>query len=140
MIGGKLFTSYTYNNTIDKPVLYPLLTASGKIVTRGFPVAPRPFERTDHPHHIGLWFNYGDVNGLDFWNNSYAIKQEISRSMAASAIKKLKLPNQRRGPKKNSSAGRYRSWVQCLSLEFTVIATLSLQNSPPASVILNSNW
>jgi hypothetical protein len=35
---------------------------------------PRPHERTDHPHHVGLWFNYGDVNGLDFWNNSYAIK------------------------------------------------------------------
>ena len=24
----------------------------------------------DHPHHIGLWFNHGNVNGLDFWNNS----------------------------------------------------------------------
>jgi hypothetical protein len=22
---------------------------------------------------VGYWFNYGDVNGLDFWNNSYAI-------------------------------------------------------------------
>jgi len=20
-----------------------------------------------------MWFNYGDVNGLDFWNNSFAI-------------------------------------------------------------------
>jgi hypothetical protein len=30
----------------------------------------------DHPHHIGLWFNYGDVNGFDFWNNSDAIKPE----------------------------------------------------------------
>ena len=76
MIGGKLFTAYTYSDNIDKPVLYPLQTASGKTVTRGFPLNPRPFERTDHPHHIGLWFNYGDVNGLDFWNNSYAIKPE----------------------------------------------------------------
>jgi hypothetical protein len=25
---------------------------------------------------VGLWFNYGDVNGLDFWNNSDAIKPE----------------------------------------------------------------
>lgn len=33
-------------------------------------------ERFDHPHHIGLWFNYGDVNGLDFWNNSSAIPSE----------------------------------------------------------------
>jgi hypothetical protein len=27
----------------------------------------------DHPHHVGLWFSFGDVNGLDFWNNSYAV-------------------------------------------------------------------
>lgn len=73
MIDGKLFTSYLYSSKIDKPVLYPLETASGLLVTRGFPLAPRPNERTDHPHHIGIWFNYGDVNGLDFWNNSYAI-------------------------------------------------------------------
>src|SRR4051812_32679304 len=72
MVGGKLFTSYYYSSKIEKPVLYPLATASGVLVSRGFPLDPRPNERTDHPHHIGMWFNYGDVNGLDFWNNSYA--------------------------------------------------------------------
>jgi hypothetical protein len=25
---------------------------------------------------LGLWFNFGDVNGLDFWNNSYAIPEK----------------------------------------------------------------
>lgn len=75
MVDGKYFTSYMYPGNIDKPVLYPLQTASGVLVTRGFPLKNRPNERTDHPHHIGLWFNYGDVNGLDFWNNSYAIKE-----------------------------------------------------------------
>lgn len=75
LVGGKFFTSYLYTDNIDKPVLYPLLTSSGITLTRGFPLNPRPNERTDHPHHIGLWFNYGDVNGLDFWNNSYAIKE-----------------------------------------------------------------
>jgi len=33
----------------------------------------RPGERVDHPHHAGLWFNYGNANGFDFWNNSDAI-------------------------------------------------------------------
>ena len=74
-IGGKLFTSYIYIDSLDKPVLFPVLTPSGIAVTRGFPLAPRSGERTDHPHHFGIWFNYGDVNGLDFWNNSYAIKE-----------------------------------------------------------------
>lgn len=72
-IDGALFTSYIYPSNLDKPVLYPLKTSSDIIVTRGFPLDPRPGERVDHPHHVGLWFNYGDVNGLDFWNNSYAI-------------------------------------------------------------------
>ncbi len=38
--------------------------------------SPRDTERVDHPHHAGLWFNYGNVNGFDFWNNSDAIKPE----------------------------------------------------------------
>ena len=73
-VGGKFFTSYIYPDNMEKQVLYPIQTASGKFITRGFPLDPRPFERTDHPHHVGLWFNFGDVNGLDFWNNSFAIK------------------------------------------------------------------
>jgi hypothetical protein len=67
------FTSYIYSDSLEKPVLYPILTRQGTPITRGFPIAPREGERFDHPHHIGLWFNYGDVNGLDFWNNSAAI-------------------------------------------------------------------
>ena len=75
-LDGEPFTSYLYPDTIMKPVLYPLRTAKGTLVTRGWPIAPRPGERTDHPHHIGMWFNYGNVNGLDFWNNSTAIPTE----------------------------------------------------------------
>ncbi len=74
LIDGQPFTSYVWPDSVKKPVLYPLRTAKGTIVTRGYPLDPRPGERVDHPHHVGLWFNYGDVNGLDFWNNSEAIK------------------------------------------------------------------
>ena len=76
LVGGQPFTSYIWPTTIKKPVLYPLRSANGVVVTRGFPLEPRPGERTDHPHHVGLWFTYGDVNGLDFWNNSDAIPVE----------------------------------------------------------------
>ncbi len=72
-IDGKPFTEFLYADSMEKPILYPLRAASGNIVTRGFPLAPRPGERTDHPHHVGLWLTYENVNGLDFWNNSYAI-------------------------------------------------------------------
>lgn len=73
MMDGKLFTSYIWPENVMKPVLYPVITASGKEITRGFPMNPRAGERVDHPHHVGIWFNYGDVNKLDFWNNSEAI-------------------------------------------------------------------
>ncbi|TXK37033.1 hypothetical protein FVR03_16180 [Pontibacter qinzhouensis] len=75
-IDGKLFTAYRYPTDLYKPVLYPVHAANGTPITRGWPYEPRPAERTDHPHQVGMWLNYGDVNGLDFWNNSNAIKPE----------------------------------------------------------------
>lgn len=72
-VDNKFFTAFIYPDNMEKQSLFPIISASGKIITRGFPLQPRPFERTDHPHHVGLWFNFGDVNGLDFWNNSFAI-------------------------------------------------------------------
>jgi hypothetical protein len=56
--------------------VYPINAANGAILTRGFPLKSRDGERTDHPHHVGYWLNYESVNGLDFWNNSYAIPAE----------------------------------------------------------------
>ena len=58
-IGGQPFTSYIYPTTVKKPVLFPLRTAQGTIITRGFP--PGPGERADHPHHVGLWFDYSNA-------------------------------------------------------------------------------
>ena len=80
-IGGEPFTSYIWPTTLKKPVLYPLRTAKGTIVTRGYPLEQRPGERVDHPHHAGLWFNYENVNEHDFWNNSDAIKPEDAPKM-----------------------------------------------------------
>jgi len=80
-IGGKPFTSYIWPERLAKPVLYPIRTARGTLVTRGFPMDPRPGERVDHPHHVGLWFNYGDVSGVDFWNNSEALPKEQQAKM-----------------------------------------------------------
>lgn len=72
MIGGKYFTSYYYpgESVLKKAVLFPILSAQGTTITRGYPVSPRAGERVDHPHHVGMWLNYEDVNGYDYWNNS----------------------------------------------------------------------
>lgn len=72
-VDGKIFTEFCYPDSMEKPFLYPIIGSNGKAITRGFPLNPQPNDPIDHPHHIGLWMNYESVNGLDFWNNSYAI-------------------------------------------------------------------
>lgn len=67
-VDGQPFTSYVFWDDQKKPILYPLRTAKGTIVTRGYPLEKVKGERTDHPHHISSWFNYGNINGVDFWN------------------------------------------------------------------------
>jgi len=69
-IDGKPFTSYMWPEKAYKPVLNPLRTAKGTVVTRAFPVGPG--DQPDHPHHIGYWLTYGDINGVDFWGTSDA--------------------------------------------------------------------
>jgi hypothetical protein len=69
MANGKLFTSFCWYDSIYKPILYPVYTSTGTEITRGFPIRPRAGESTDHRHQVGIWLNYGNVNGLDFWGN-----------------------------------------------------------------------
>ncbi|MCG6186820.1 DUF6807 domain-containing protein [Maribellus maritimus] len=80
LIDNELFTSYIYPDNIKKPVLWPVVTAEGNEITRQFPLKNKPGERVDHPHHVGIWLNYGDVNDLDFWNNSEAIPADRADS------------------------------------------------------------
>jgi len=96
-LSGKLFTAFIYPDNMEKQSLYPIMSASGKFITRGFPFNPRPFERIDHPHHVGLWFNFGDVNGLDFWNNSYAIKPEDKPKYGTIKFRKIVSENPSKG-------------------------------------------
>jgi len=102
-VGGKFFTAYIYPDNMEKQSLYPIVSASGKTITRGYPLNPRPFERTDHPHHVGLWLNFGDVNGLDFWNNSYAIKPEDKPKYGSVIFKKIVSENPEKGELVTSS-------------------------------------
>jgi hypothetical protein len=59
-----------------KPVLWPILAASGTYVSRAWPLAQVDEEKdlkTDHPHQRGIWFAHENVNGSDYWN-SYTAK------------------------------------------------------------------
>jgi len=95
MVDGKLFTSYCWPDNVMKPVLYPVMTSEGTEITRGFPLKPRAGERVDHPHHIGIWFNYGDVDGFDLWNNSEAIPADKKNSYGS--VKHMKINQLKEG-------------------------------------------
>jgi hypothetical protein len=67
-IDGKPFSVfYIGGKDLNRPYLHPLRSATGKIVNRSFPAGQLPRETTDHPHHAGLFYGHGDVNGYNYW-------------------------------------------------------------------------
>ncbi len=67
LIDGQFLTAFRFGSEWDKPFLYPLRTASGTVVSRGYPLEPREGEESDHDWHRGIWYGHGDINGHDFW-------------------------------------------------------------------------
>jgi len=97
-INGSLFSSYRYPADLEKPFLYPVIAPNGSVLTRGYPLEPRKGERIDHPHQIGLWFNHGSINGLDFWNNSSAIPADKKDSYGHIVVREfVKTANGKKG-------------------------------------------
>ena len=106
MVDGRLFTAYRWPEQVYKPVLYPLISAGGNTVTRGFPLEPREGERQDHRHQVGNWLNFGNVNGLDFWGNGHSGE----RSANGGEIRHQRIEQLKAG---NGAAGMatWASWV-----------------------------
>ena len=50
-----------------KPFFWPLMSR-GVNLLRGWPMEPKPGEPADHPHHTGLYFCFGEVNGKEYWS------------------------------------------------------------------------
>lgn len=95
MIGGKLFATYRWPDNVCKPVLFPIRTSAGTDITRGFPIEPKTGERADHPHQIGMWLTYGNVDGNDFWGNG---SQGLgTRNDNGGVIKHLKVDSRSEG-------------------------------------------
>lgn len=80
----------TRYNTKDtpKPFLWPVYAPGGIEVTRNYPMKQVAGEDQDHPHHRGLWFTHGDVNGVDFWAEGAGKGKivEVSRNYASGQI------------------------------------------------------
>jgi len=52
--------------SVPRPYLVNVKTLDGIQVTRNHPV--QAGDDQDHPHHTGIFFTFGDLNGIDFWH------------------------------------------------------------------------
>jgi hypothetical protein len=55
---------------VPRPYFYPVLGPDESPMTRKWPLEASKDEEHDHPHHRGLWYAHGSVNGLDFWSET----------------------------------------------------------------------
>jgi hypothetical protein len=70
-IGGRPFTTYYFDASVAKPYFFPLRSAQGTVVTRGFPMTSEiAGEDLDEPHQRPMYFAHGDINGFDFWGEA----------------------------------------------------------------------
>lgn len=85
-IGGSLFTAYQYDQSQswarEKPIFYPVLSAGGNQINRQFPMMKVPGEVTDHPHQASMFFTYGAVDGVDYWNIQPLGKRHVAHVSA----------------------------------------------------------
>jgi hypothetical protein len=89
-IDGKPFGDLVYGPDAAKPYFAPLRSASGKIVTRQFPMVEVPGESRDHKHHRGLWAGYKEVNGYNFWENEFSYNNKMAGKIVTRQIEEVK--------------------------------------------------
>lgn len=76
-INGQLFTRYDTTTGPNKPYFYPLFAPGNRQVVRHWPVENIAGQTQDHPHHRGLWFSHGQLNGVDFWLEKGAVGKTV---------------------------------------------------------------
>lgn len=92
-IDNRPFSDFYYGAAYPKPYLWPLQTASGIVVTRNFPMRTVEGESHDHPHHRGLFIGYGEINGVNFWENENSYTTNNRGRIVIRKIKDLKNGN-----------------------------------------------
>lgn len=64
---GSVFAEYVIDQA-NKPYLAPVFGASGKQMTRNYPMKTVEGEQHDHPHHRGIVFGHEGMGGFETWS------------------------------------------------------------------------
>lgn len=96
-LGGKLFGAYHYGSSLARPMMWPLIGPGGIEMTRAWPVAERPREQEDHPHHKSFWVAHGLVNGVDNWSETeghgFQVHKAFTKKVAGCVYAELAMTN-----------------------------------------------
>ncbi|MDA1017730.1 MAG: PmoA family protein [Planctomycetota bacterium] len=66
-VGDRVLAKYVYDDAkVPRPYFTDVREQHGIQVTRNHP--PQAGDDRDHPHHTGIFFTFGDLNGVDFWH------------------------------------------------------------------------
>jgi hypothetical protein len=79
--GDKEITRYNTGPAAEKqkhhkPFFWPLMN-QGVNMLRGWPVEAKAGDSTDHPHHTGMYFAFGEVNGKDYWSKEPFTQKQL---------------------------------------------------------------
>jgi hypothetical protein len=112
-INGQPFSDFYFGANYPKPFLAPLRTAHGLIVTRRYPMENVEGESRDHQHHRGLFIGYGEINGLNFWENEFKYQSNAPKNFDPAKNGKIVLRklDEVKGGKKSGTIKATFDWV-----------------------------
>jgi hypothetical protein len=87
LVDGVLFTALHSDADARKLYLHPLISSSGKRVTRAFPMESIPGESTDHPHQRGVWIGAEQLSGVDFWENERSYDRPAQGTVTLTGVR-----------------------------------------------------
>jgi hypothetical protein len=119
-IDGQPFSDFYIGPTYPKPFLSPLRSASGQIVSRKYPMENVGGETRDHQHHRGLWVGYGEINGINFWENEFKYVSGQPKNYDTGKIGKIVLRkvNEAKSGKKSGRVDATFAWLGPNDSEF----------------------
>jgi type 1 glutamine amidotransferase len=82
MNNTEVIWQYNFNNRFGKPYFHPLMAKNSAITCSSPP---------DHPWHLGLWFSWKFINGINYWEylNDFKTSDTGYRSEGITEIQKM---------------------------------------------------
>lgn len=86
LIDGREFATVHFADR-SRPYVYPVYGPTGAQMLRNYPfVEGVEGEEYDHPHHTGIWFGHGEMNGVDIWHQVGSFKIDGSPRVSGATV------------------------------------------------------